>query len=418
MIISKKIVSVLLMSLLMAAACDSSDESQYGQRQTPLHQVEVSTASQQQVSHQQLVSGTLEAITSVRLYNEESGRITLLPYFEGDAVEKDVVVITLDSDLIQAELDKADAQRQQALLDLKRLKKLLPKRLTSEEEVARARTALNVAKAEEKLQRTRLMRSKVKAPFTGVISQRNNESGDTVSANSHILSMIDPTTMRVKIQISERWIPLMQNGDTVEVLIDALGDALHQGYISRIHPTIDPSTRKGTLEVKLEPVPENARAGQLARVYIASQTTERLVIPSLAVHHDMDGAYAYIIKKDNTGADKAFKQRLIKGSQFGKWTEIISGIEIGNQVVVKGFLGLRDNKKIKIVASSVATQDEETLQADEKQSPTMKPLLAEPEPAELNPSEPEPMKLQTPQLELPKSAAPETVNTAPNQDTP
>jgi membrane fusion protein (multidrug efflux system) len=401
MIISKKTVSVLLMSLLMAAACDSSDDSQRGNRQTPLHRVEVSTASRQQVSHQQLVSGTLEAITSVRLYNEESGRITQLPYFEGDTVEKNAVVITLDSDLIQAELDKAVALRQQAGINLKRVKKLLPKKLTSEDEVARARTAVNVAKAEEQLQRTRLTRSQVKAPFAGVISKRNNESGDTVSANSHILSMIDPTTMRVKIQISERLIPLMQNGDEVKVRIDALGDELHRGYISRIHPTIDPSTRKGTLEVKLEPVPENARAGQLGRVYISSQTTERLVIPSLAVHHDMDGAYAYVVKKDETGADKTFKQKLLKGSQFGKWIEIISGIEIGDQVVVKGFLGLRNNKKIQIVTPKVSADNEETLQADAEEEPF------EIEPAELDPAEPEPVRLQ-PQIELPQPLTPET----------
>ena len=424
MIISKKTVSVLLMSLLMAVACDSSDESKHDSRRTPLHQVEVSTASRQQVSHRQLVSGTLEAITSVRLYNEESGRITQLPYFEGDTVEKDVVVITLDDALIQAELDKAVALRQQAGINLKRVKKLLPKKLTSEDEMARAKTAVNVTKAEEQLQRTRLMRSQVKAPFTGVISKRNNESGDTVSANSHILSMIDPTTMRVKIQISERWIPLMQNGDKVEVRIDALGDELHQGHISRIHPTIEPSTRKGTLEVKLEPVPENARAGQLARVYIASQTTERLVIPSLAVHHDMDGAYAYVVRKDKTGADKTFKQKLLKGSQYGKWIEIISGIELGDQVIVKGFLGLRNNKKVQVVAPHATTYDEEKSQSIESQAIESEPVEIEPaeiEPAEPEPVEPMPDKRQAPTIELPQTVSPETnipVNAEPNKDAP
>jgi membrane fusion protein (multidrug efflux system) len=354
-----------------------------------------------------------------RAHSKPCGRITELPYFEGDKVEKDAVVITLNDDLIQAELDKAVAQRQQAATDLKRLKKLLPKKLTSDEEVARAKTALNVAKAEEQLQSTRLIHSQVKAPFSGVISKRNNESGDTVPANSHILSMIDPTTMRVKIQISERWIPLMREGDAVDVRIDALGDELHQGHISRIHPTIDPGTRKGTLEVKLEPVPENARAGQLARVYINSQATERLVIPSLAVHHDMDGAYAYVIEKDITGVNKAVKRKLLKGSQYGKWMEIISGVEIGDQVVVKGFLGLRNNKKVQVVSAQTALQKEEISQTDETQPETSQ--VIEQQPVELEPVEAEPNEQQTPKIELPQTSSPETdipAGAEPHKNTP
>ena len=181
----------------------------------------------------------------MRLYNEESGRIAQLPYFEGDQVKKDTVVISLVDDLIRAELNKAEAQRAQAGIDLKRLKKLLPKKLTSEEEVARAKTAYDIAKAEENLQQIRFERSKIKAPFAGVITMRNNEPGDAVSAHSHILTMIDPDTLRVKVQISERWIPLINVNDPVEVGIDALGDQLHSGRVRRIHPTINPKTRKG-----------------------------------------------------------------------------------------------------------------------------------------------------------------------------
>lgn len=358
MIISKKTGSVLLLSVsLFMTSCDTSEESGKDEQSAPLHKVEVTIIERQPVKHRQIVSGTLEAITSVRLYSDEGGRITKLPYYEGDRVEKDAVVITLDDDLIQAELDKAIAQRQQAALDLKRLKKLLPKKLTSEEEVARASTALNVAKAEEQLQQTRLARSRVKAPFSGVISQRNNEPGDTVSAHSHILSMIDPTTMRVKVQISERWIPLMQQGDKVEVRIDAIGDILHKGFISRIHPVIDPATRKGTLEVMLDKVPENARAGQLARVHISSQAMERLVVPSLAVHHDMDGAFAYIAEQDIEGIYKAIKHKILKGAQFGNLVEVIDGVNVNDKVVIKGFLGLRDKKRIQIENTRRILQD-------------------------------------------------------------
>ncbi len=346
MIISKKHSLGLL--LLLLAACDSADNSSGNRPAPPVHQVEVVSASIKAVSHQQTVSGTLEAITSVRLYNEESGRITKLPYHEGDLINKDDMVITLDGSLIQAELDKARAEHKQAKADLNRLKKLVNKKLASDEVLAHAETTLNVARAEEELQHTRFLRTIIKAPFSGVITERYNETGDVVVSHSHILTLIDPTTLRVKIQLAERWIPLLRFGDKVKVRIDALGEQRHTGTITRIHPTINPNTRKGIIEITLQPVPENAAAGQLARAELITQPVERLVIPTRAIRHDINGAYVFIINTEQTDNTKIKKVTFEKGLNFGDMTEVISGISAGNDIVIKGFLGLSDNKIVRI----------------------------------------------------------------------
>ncbi len=98
-----------------------------------------------------------------------------------------------------------------------------------------------------------------------MITERLFEPGDVVPLHSHIMTLIDPNSLQVKIRLSEIRIPLKQQGDKVEISIDALGDARYHGRISRIYPTIEPKTRKGTVEVVLLPVPAGARAGQLAR---------------------------------------------------------------------------------------------------------------------------------------------------------
>ncbi|MCW8922164.1 MAG: hypothetical protein OQK69_00845, partial [Gammaproteobacteria bacterium] len=99
---------------------------------------------------------------------------------------------------------------------------------------------------------------------------------------------------------------------------------------------------------KLRPVPDQARAGQMARVHFKSPAVERLVIPANAIHHDIDGTYTYIIN-DKDGKNIAQKRLLKKGLQFRDWIEIISGIEIGDRLITKGFLGLRDGKVVTIV---------------------------------------------------------------------
>ena len=81
-------------------------------------------------------------------------------------------VAALDRTLLQAELDKARATREQKRLDLARLEGLVKRNAVSEDEIAQARTAYTVAQAEERLLETRLAYTRIQAPFAGVITQR------------------------------------------------------------------------------------------------------------------------------------------------------------------------------------------------------------------------------------------------------
>ena len=305
--------------------------------------VETTRAEIQPVQSQLTTSGTIEAGTRVRLYNEVSGKIRYLPYHEGDAVAAHTIVIGLDDEVIQAELDKATASREQAKIDYDRLQKL-KKQLASDEEIARAHTAYDIAVADEKLQQTRLNKTVIKAPFDGIITERHYEPGDVVPMHSHILSMIDPESLLVEIQLAEYWIPLLQNEDSVDVQIDALADSVHTGLIKRIHPTIDAGTRKGTVEIEFQPVPFGAQAGQLARVHLKTRAADKLVVPAHAIHHDSKGAYVYVVGEESM-ANKIYVK---KGVQFGNTIEITSGLNANDSIVIKGFNGLRHGKKVKV----------------------------------------------------------------------
>lgn len=346
---STRISAVAVLCATLLFACDREPEQKTPQRQRQLHVVEVTQALIRPVQSHLTATGTIEAATIVRLYNEVSSRITYLPNHEGDAVAEHSVIVGLDDELIQAGLDKAVAQKQQAKLDFERLQKLKPKQLASDEEIARAHTALDIAIADEKLQRTQLSKTIIKAPFGGVITERHFEPGDVVPLHSHIMTLIDPDSLQVRIRLSENWIPQIRQGDEVEVSIDALGDSKHPGRIGRIYPTIDPDTRKGTVEVEFQPVPPGARAGQLARVELETRPRQRLVIPASALHHDATGAYVYAVRdeeKDRTVTAKTYVQ---KGMQYDNLIAITSGLSVNDRIVVKGFIGLRDGKQVKIL---------------------------------------------------------------------
>jgi len=340
------LIPLLLIGLVVGACNDANNPDQdtsRSKREAQAHVVATIPARMQSVQSQLTTSGTIEAGTTVRLFNEVSGKIQYLPYHEGDTVSANTIVIGLDDDIIQAELDKATATREQARIDYQRLKKL-QKQLASDEEIARAHTALDIAVADEQLQQSRLDKTVIKAPFDGVITERHYEQGDVVPLHSHILTMIDPESLQVRIHLAENWIPQIQLDDQVEIRIDALDNSAHPGLIKRIHPTIDANTRKGTVEIAFKPVPFGARAGQLARVTLKTRPSSRLVVPSHALHHDAKGAYVYVVGEKSTTS----KIYVTKGAQYGDAIEITSGIHDNDAVVIKGFNGLRHGKKVEV----------------------------------------------------------------------
>jgi len=363
MIISKKhkgiswLFSGALACLILPSCDNSSDTVSSHRAQQPVHRVEVVTVENKAVSLTQTVSGTLEAVTKIRLYNEESGRITKLPYHEGDFVKKGTLLVQLDNELLKTDVAKATASREQEKVDLDRVKKLLPKKISTEEEVAKARTELDLAIAEENLQLTRLKRTSIKAPIAGLITKRLYEPGDMLAQQSHIHTIIDPSALRLKASLSERWIPLVKTGQMVKLRIDALGEKAFNAKVVRIHPTINASTHKGIIEILLDPVPLGSRVGQFARATIELKSTERLVLPVHTVHFEPEGAYVYRVleKNSNSIAEKVFFEQ---GKQFGSVTEILSELDAGDKIVSRGYLGLRNGKKVDIANTDNAETKE------------------------------------------------------------
>jgi len=356
---------LLCLALTSCNATDDNDISRKREKQS-LHNVEVVTVENRPVFLQQTVSGTLEAITKIRLYNEESGRITELPYHEGDFVKKGTLLVQLDNEILKTDVAKATASKEQAKVDLSRVTKLLPKKVATEEEVARAKTVLDLAIAEEKRQLIRLKQTSIRAPIDGVITERLYEPGDLLAQQSHILTIIDPSTLQLNATIAERWIPLIQRDQPVKMSIDALGDTKFDARILRIHPTINASTHKGVIELILNPVPEGAREGQFARAEIDLKATERLVIPVHTILYEPEGAYVYRIIEGEKGASVAEKVFFDQGLQFGSVTEVLSKLNVGDKIVSRGHLGLRNGKKVVIAG-------DDSNAAAEQQADAVKP---------------------------------------------
>lgn len=324
-------------------ACSDNDNSKNKiQKAIDVHVVTVQRIG---LREKQLIAGSIEAFSTVRIYNQESGRIKSLLVYPGDTVEKDQLLAVLDDSLLMREFEKARAQHKQTKLDLKRLKRLMPRKLTSADQLARALTLVEQARAEENLFKTRLSYSNILAPMKGIITERLRETGDVLPLHSHLLTIADISRLKITLSLSELTISQLTVGMPVSIRVDALGDTYFTGKILRLHPTIDNASRQGKIEVIFDDVPKRALPGQLSRIEINTITSPRLVIPVIAIRNDSLGEYVFKINNEK----KAQLIRIKTGIQILKQVEIISGLALNDNIVTKGFQSLTENKKVNII---------------------------------------------------------------------
>jgi RND family efflux transporter MFP subunit len=159
--------------------------------------------------------------------------------------------------------------------------------------------------------------------------------------------------MTAAVQVPEQLHSRVTDGDSVEVRIDSLGDRSFMAKILRIHPKVDPQTRQGTIEIRLDPVPRNARPGQLCRVTLHTAETPRRLISLNALQFDGRGSFVYRLSDDS----KAMRVGVTIGLQIGDAIEIIDGVDDGDKIVSKGFLGLKSGQTVRVVepAAQVST---------------------------------------------------------------
>jgi membrane fusion protein (multidrug efflux system) len=348
--------TLVLLGVSLLACSSEPKPAGKTKKPRPAQLVAAAKVESRPLAHASRLTGTLRAKSRVRIFNQEEGAILAIAIHEGDAVKQGDVLIEMDDKLLRAQYDKARANRRQARDDLDRQTKLRKRKLVSEEELNRAKTTFDVADAEEKLLSTRLGYTRIQATSDGIISQRLVEPGDVVPKHTHLLTLIDTSALLTEVSVSGLLLPALQIGGNVNVRIDALGDQMLSGRILRIHPALNATTRRGTVEIVLDDPPVGAIPGQLCRVTLQTTEQTRRVIPFIALRRDNQGEYVFRISKDN----KVERAAIRSGLRIGDRVEILEGLQDGERVVMRGFLGLKPGTAVRTTDQKPVTNNNPT----------------------------------------------------------
>ena len=194
-------------------------------------------------------SGYLVARTRATLSSKVLGRVSWLGVQEGSKVTKGQVLARLESPDLVASRDQVKAQLDQAQVDLDRAARLLAMGIQDAATVDRLRSQKLTLEAQLAYQSALLESMELKAPFSGIVTQKLSEVGETVAPGSAgganainaVLVMADFDTLEVEVEVNEASIVKLQRGMPAEVRVDALegqgGRSVLKGRLREIYPS-------------------------------------------------------------------------------------------------------------------------------------------------------------------------------------
>ena len=146
-----------------------------------------------------------------------------------------------------------------------------------------AQAQVSEARTRRSLAREQLGRTRVTAPFKGVVSERHASAGDIVQPGAPLYTVVDPTSLRLEASVPAVQLESLSTGTEVDFTVSGYSDRKFVGRIERINPTVDPATGQVRLYVTLPNLEQTLLSGLFAQGRVASEEREVPAAPLSAV---------------------------------------------------------------------------------------------------------------------------------------
>ena len=304
-------------------------------------------------------AGTVFSRNETQITAGMAGRLRHLAE-PGDFVEAGAAVAVFDCEMLElqherqvAEADRAEINaetlanevvRHESVRDANVIADIQRDRAIADRDLARS--DLRIARIAIRETESLLSRCSVRAPFSGVITQRLRNAGEDVERSTVLAAMTDTDHLEVRAAVPIRHLPRMQVGQAAEV---RLNDLRLEARIRKVVPAANSQSQ--TFEVRLD-LPDNApqlvAAGQLVSVNLLLSPTVTLAVPRDSVVLREDGAFVMRINDDATAERVSVEVREASGDLIA----VSGALEAGDRVAVRGAEALDDGNRVAVFAET------------------------------------------------------------------
>ena len=347
-----------------------------------------------------VATGRVVTVSRTQVGSEITGVVLKRLVQEGDRVTRGDLLLVLRSDELTAQVRQAEAalnelmsstrpqasvdlantqvQLAQASRELQRRRILAKDSVISKEELEQSEKAESLArnnvesarlkalalapgKAEEIVLRERLValqaqlaKTQVRSEVTGIVLTRNVEPGDLVQPGMTLFTIALDGNTEIRVPLDERNLPRLALQQNASVIADAYPDRPFPAQINFIAPSIDPE--RGTVEVRLtvDPVPDFLRQDMTVSVNIETdQRAHTRVIPNDALSNVQGNKAIVLLLRDG----KIHRQTVTLGLRGLAMSEVVSGLQDGEQVLADAVSPLKDGTRARLTLQKISAAE-------------------------------------------------------------
>lgn len=288
--------------------------------------------------------GTATANESVLLTAQKSDVVQSIEFDDGDLVAKGQLLLKLNDREEQARLNELEVNLQEAKRQLKRVDNLAQKSVASAQLLDEQQARVKALNAQQEVAKAQLDELELRAPFAGVLGTRQVSVGALVMPGDLIATLDDVHQVKVDFNIAESHLPSISKGQKVRATSVAYPDEVFEGQISSINSRVNPVTRAIQIRAIIPNKSLKLRPGMLLQINLEKQILDTLVIPEGALVPIEDKQFVFVIRDS-----KAVRQEVKVGRRRPGVAQVLSGVDVGDEIVIEGTLRLRDGSVVKVL---------------------------------------------------------------------
>jgi membrane fusion protein (multidrug efflux system) len=297
--------------------------------------------------------GVVEPNRVVTVSAEVDGRVEWIGPKKGTLVHAGDPLIRLNTDLLEAQFQMAQAQAKNNQTEFDRIKGLVDKGAAPSRDMDAAATQLAISNAQLAEARIRLARARIAAPMTGVLNNVPVEVGEyvTMMPRTTVAEIVDTGVIKVVVEIPERDTAFLSVGQKAEVVAEVKGREVSlAGTTTFISQLADARTRCTHMEITVSNQECLLRSGQIVHARLTRQILKDAILVPLAAVIPMEDSKAVYVTESSQAQRRTVELGIIRGNRV----LIRSGLKPGDQLIVAGHRFVAPGQKVQIVPEGKA----------------------------------------------------------------
>ncbi|ARN65401.1 Membrane fusion protein of RND family multidrug efflux pump [Vibrio vulnificus] len=305
-----------------------------------------------QISQSLALVGKLEAVQSVVIASEVSGKVESIQVKANQNVTKGQLLVKLEDDKALAAVSEAKAYLKDEQRKLKEFERLVSRNAITQTEIDAQKASVEIAQARLTAANANLNDLHITAPFAGTVGFVDFSRGKLVNSGTELLTLDDLSLMQLDLRIPERYLSMLSIGMPVTATSSAWGKQVFTGKVVGIDSRINAETLNLRVRIQFENPENQLKPGMLLNTALAFPAIEAPIIPVQALEYSGTKRYVYVIGSDN----KAKRTEVLLGARVENQVVIESGVNIGDKIVVQGIVNMRDGVLVKEIGGAATGQ--------------------------------------------------------------